>query len=259
MTKINSQIAEAIDILRQSRHAVALTGAGISTPSGIPDFRSRDSGLWEKHDPTEVASIAAFKQNPQEFYRWIRPLLDTITIAKPNAAHQALTQLEAHGPLKAIITQNIDTLHRKAGSQNVLEVHGHLREATCLRCYDIYKTEAVLDEFYAADEVPCCPSCGGILKPNVILFGELLPVSVLNQARLQARSCDVMLAIGSSLEVAPVGDLPMLAKQAGAYLIFVNLIETHLDPLAEVVIHADVADVLPQLAAPFLSKSKSRK
>jgi NAD-dependent deacetylase len=259
VTKLNSQIAEAIDILRQSRHAVALTGAGISTPSGIPDFRSRGSGLWEKHDPVEVASITAFKQRPENFYRWLRPFLNTIITAKPNPAHHALTQLEAHGPLKAIITQNIDTLHKRAGSQNVLEVHGHLREATCLRCYDIYQTESILEDFFAADAVPQCPSCGGVLKPNVILFGELLPVSVLNKAKQQVRSCDVMLAIGSSLEVAPVGDLPLLAKQAGAYLIFINLIETHLDPLAEVVIHADVADILPQLAAPFLPKAKMRR
>lgn len=252
MTTIDSLIDQALEILRQSRHMVALTGAGISTPSGIPDFRSRSSGLWEKYDPMEVASFTGFKQNPQDFYHWIRPLLDTITAAEPNAAHQALAQLEAYGPLKAVITQNIDTLHSKAGSQTVYEVHGHLREVTCLRCYQIFKTDVVLDDYLATSAVPRCPSCGGVLKPNVILFGELLPVTVLNQSRKHARTCDVMLAAGSSLEVAPAGDLPLLAKQSGARLIIVTMSETHLDYLADVVIHADVVDVLPQLAAPFL-------
>lgn len=252
MTTIDSLIDQAIEILRQSRHAVTLTGAGLSTPSGIPDFRSRDSGLWEKHDPMEVASFTGFKQNPQAFYHWIRPLLDTIMAAQPNVAHQALAQLEAFGPLKAIITQNIDTLHSKAGSKTVHEIHGHLREVTCLRCYGIFNTDVVLSDYLASGEVPHCPSCNGILKLNAILFGELLPVSVLNQSRKHAQQCDVMLAAGSSLEVAPAGDLPLLAKQSGARLIIVTLSETHLDYLADVVIHADVVDVLPQLAAPFL-------
>lgn len=252
MSTPDSLIEQAIDILRQSQHAVALTGAGISTPSGIPDFRSRTSGLWEKYDPMEVASFTGFKQNPQDFYNWVRPLFDTIMAAKPNVAHQALAQLEAYGPLKAVITQNMDMLHQKAGSQNVLEVHGHLREVTCLRCYEIYKTEAVLSDYLATGQVPHCPACGGVLKPNVILFGELLPVSVLNRSRQQARTCDVMLTAGSSLEVAPAGDLPLLAKQSGARLIIVTLSETHLDYLADVVIHENVVDVLPQLAAPFL-------
>ncbi|MCB9420902.1 MAG: NAD-dependent deacylase [Ardenticatenaceae bacterium] len=247
-----SLIDQAIAILRQSRHAVALTGAGISTPSGIPDFRSRDSGLWEKYDPMEVASFTGFKQNPQDFYHWIRPLFDTITVAQPNAAHQALVQLEAYGPLQAVITQNIDGLHSKAGSQTVYEIHGHLREVTCLRCYEIFNTNVVLDDYLATGDIPRCPSCGGVLKPNVILFGELLPVTALNHSRKETRSCDVMLVVGSSLEVEPAGDLPLLAKQSGARLIIVTLSETHLDYLADVVIHTDVVDVLPQLAAPFL-------
>ena len=252
MTTLDHLIDQALEILRQSKHTVALTGAGISTPSGIPDFRSRTSGLWEKYDPMEVASFTGFKQRPQDFYHWIRPLLDTINAAQPNAAHQALAQLEAYGPIEAIITQNIDALHNKAGSKIVYEIHGHLREATCLRCYGIFRTDVVLSDYLATGDVPYCPSCGGVLKLNAILFGELLPVSVLNQSRKHTRLCDVMLAVGSSLEVAPAGDLPMLAKQSGARLIIVTLSETYLDYLADVVIHADVVEVLPQLAAPFL-------
>jgi NAD-dependent deacetylase len=199
-----------------------------------------------------VASFTAFKQNPQAFYQWLRPLLNTIMTAEPNVAHQAIAQLEAYGPLQATITQNIDMLHSKAGSQTVYEIHGHLREATCIRCYEIYSTAVILDDVIAGGDVPRCPSCGGVLKPNVILLGELLPIATLNRSRQQARLCDVMLAVGSSLEVAPAGDLPLLAKQSGARLIITTLSETHLDYLADVVIRADVVDVLPQLAAPFL-------
>lgn len=253
-TTTDHLINQAIDLLKQSRHAVALTGAGISVPSGIPDFRSRDSGLWEKYDPMDVASFYAFKQNPEHFYDWLRPLLHRIQTAEPNAAHHALAQLETYGPLQAVITQNIDTLHAKAGSQVVHEVHGHMREATCLRCYTIYNTDAVLDDFVASGKTPLCPSCGGVLKPNVILFGELLPVSALNQSKRHARTCDLMLAVGSSLEVEPAGDLPLLARQSGARLIIITLSKTHLDSIADIVIHADVADVLPRLAAPFLPR-----
>lgn len=252
MTEIDNLIDQAIELLKQSRRAVALTGAGISTPSGIPDFRSRDSGLWEKYDPMEVASLYAFKHNPQNFYDWLYPLIERILTAEPNAAHLALAQLELYGPLQSVITQNMDTLHTKAGSISVHEIHGHMREATCLRCFEVYQSAAIWVDFIATGKTPHCPSCGGIIKPNVILFGELLPVSVLNQSRLQSRTCDLMLVVGSSLEVAPAGDLPLLAKQSGARLIIVTLSETHLDYLADVVIHADVVEALPRLAAPFL-------
>lgn len=251
MTYIDNLIDKTITLLQQAHHAVALTGAGISTPSGIPDFRSPDSGVWEQVDPMEVATIYAFKQRPQAFYDWIYPLAKTILLAQPNAAHTALAQLETYGPLKCVITQNIDLLHTRAGSQTVYEVHGHMREATCMHCNSIYNAQMILPEFMATGDVPYCPGCGGVLKPNVILFGELLPVRVLHQAQEHARTCDLMIVAGSSLEVSPAGDLPLLAKSAGAHLIIVNLGETHLDYLADVVIHADVAEVLPRVAAAF--------
>lgn len=249
MTNIDSLIEEARTLVRQSRYIVALTGAGISTPSGIPDFRSAESGLWEQTDPMAVASIYAFRQRPQAFYDWIYPLAQQILQAQPNAAHEALAQMEARGPLKSIITQNIDLLHARAGSSAIYEVHGHVREATCLTCSARYNGESILYEFLDTGLAPCCPGCGGVLKPNVILFGELLPMDVLSQAQRQAQRCDLMIVAGSSLEVLPAGDLPLLARQTGARLIFVNLSETHLDYLADVVIHADVVDVLPRLAA----------
>ena len=251
MTNVDELVAEARDLLRQSRHAVALTGAGISTPSGIPDFRSPESGLWERADPFQVASIYAFRQRPQDFYDWIHPLAKKTLEAQPNAAHIALAQLEHYGPVEAIITQNIDMLHTRAGSETVLEVHGHMRELTCLRCYEIVPSDAILQEFLETGETPRC-DCGGVLKPNAILFGEQLPVRTMNRSKKQAQMCDLMLVAGSSLAVAPAGDLPVMAYETGARLIIVNYDETHVDRIADVVIHADVVDILPRLAAPFL-------
>ncbi|NLF64818.1 MAG: NAD-dependent deacylase [Chloroflexi bacterium] len=247
-------IARAQAILRDAQHLIALTGAGISTPSGIPDFRSPDSGLWTHADPLEVASIYAFRQHPQDFYDWIHPLAARTVAAQPNAAHTALAQMERYGPLRAVITQNIDLLHTRAGSETVLEIHGHLREMTCLRCFEIVPAEAILQEFLVAAEVPHC-SCGGVLKPNVILFGEQLPVRTLNRAKKEIQTADTMLVVGSSLEVAPAGDLPLLALANGARVIIVNLEPTYLDPQADVVIHADVVEVLPRLAELFLPNS----
>ncbi|GAB4273163.1 MAG: NAD-dependent protein deacylase Cob2 [Candidatus Promineifilaceae bacterium] len=251
MLSQTTHIQQAIQILRQASHAAALTGAGISTPSGIPDFRSTNHGLWDEVDPMAVASIYAFRKNPKTFYNWVHPLLGVILNAAPNPAHQALAYLEKYGPLKAIITQNIDMLHTRAGSQTVLEVHGHLRQATCIHCFASYQAEEVLPHFMTTKEIPLCPHCGGVLKPDVILFGEVLPVRILNEAQRQARLCDVLLVAGSSLAVAPAGDLPLLAMATGAKLIIINKEATPLDEMADVVIHGDVVDVLPQLAGAF--------
>jgi NAD-dependent deacetylase len=247
-------IAKAQELLLNARCAVALTGAGVSTPSGIPDFRSPDSGLWKQVNPLEVASIYAFRQRPQDFYDWIYPLTELTLAAEPNPAHVALAQLEAFGPLEAVITQNIDMLHTQAGSETVLEIHGHMRELTCLRCYEIVPSVEILAKFLETGDTPHC-ECGGVLKPNVILFGEQLPVRTLNRAKKLVRECDLLLVAGSSLEVAPAGDLPLLAQETGSRLIIVNHQVTHAEPLADVVIHADVVDVLPQLAAPFLERA----
>lgn len=245
-------ISKAVDLLRQAEHAVALTGAGISTPSGIPDFRSPGSGAWEQVDPMEVASIYAFRRQPEAFYQWLRPMAELLIEAQPNPAHVALAQLEAHGPLKSIITQNIDALHTKAGSRTIYEVHGHLRQATCLQCHHQYDAQPFLYALATLGELPLCPDCAGVLKPDVVLFGEVLPFREINAAQREAATCDLMLVVGSSLEVTPVADLPMLTRQSGARLIIVNFSETYADAWADVVIHADVAEVLPQLTSPFL-------
>ncbi|MBE9509069.1 MAG: Sir2 family NAD-dependent protein deacetylase, partial [Chloroflexi bacterium] len=208
-------VARAAALLRDARHAVALTGAGSSTPSGIPDFRSPGTGLWEHADPMVVASIHHFRRHPEEFYAWMRPLVATLLAAEPNPSHLALAELEAGGWLKAVITQNIDDLHQRAGSQEVLELHGHLREATCISCYRVLPTEKLLDDFLSTGEVPRCPVCDGVMKPNVVLFGEQLPVDVLNAAVAHARQADLMLVAGSSLEVTPASRLPLLVHERG--------------------------------------------
>ena len=238
----------ALDLLRRSLHTIALTGAGMSTHSGIPDFRSPESGLWEKVNPGEVASIYGFRHQPERFYDWIRPLAHTILDARPNAAHFALARLEAAGKLKAIITQNIDMLHTRAGSRPVYELHGHLRQVTCIHCFEMFPAKPYIVQFLESNIVPKCPQCGHVLKPNAILFGEQLPAQALIAARREARQCDLMIVAGSSLEVYPAADLPVIAHRAGASLIFVNLYPTPFDSLAQVVIHDDVADILPQLA-----------
>ena len=242
--EINQQIQRAAELISKTQAIVAMTGAGISTPSGIPDFRSPDSGLWEKADPMAVASIYAFRQNPQKFYDWIHPLSHLVLEAKPNAAHYALAELERQGKLKAIITQNIDDLHSKAGSQKVYELHGHLRELTCIQCHQVQDSAAIFQKFVNDGQVPHC-HCGGILKPNVILFGEQLPTQEYVSAQLTIEDVDLMLIVGSSLEVAPASDLPELALRNGTKLIIIGLQPTYLDSKAELVIRGDVAEVLP--------------
>jgi NAD-dependent deacetylase len=248
----DKQIERAQRLMADAQHTVALTGAGISTPSGIPDFRSANSGLWQNADPFEVASIHAFRRRPQDFYDWIKPITKLTLDAVPNPAHLALAQLEQDNRLRSIITQNVDMLHSRAGSSTVYEVHGHFREMTCLRCYTVYPSQTHLDVFIGNGEIPCCEGCGGILKPNVILIGEQLPVRVLNEAKKETRQCDLMIVIGSSLEMAPAGDLPAMAVETGARLIIINLEPTHLDHLADVVIADDAVDVLPKLASSFI-------
>jgi len=246
--KYADSVARAAALLREARYAIALTGAGSSTPSGIPDFRSPETGLWERSDPMEVASIYAFRRNPELFYAWIRPMVKTLMTAEPNPGHLALAELEAGGWLKAIITQNIDGLYQRAGAHEVLELHGHIREATCINCYQVVLSGELLDSFLASGEVPRCAVCGGMMKPNVVLFGEQLPIQVVNAAMEHVRQADLMLITGSSLEVMPASQLPLLVHERSGRLIVINLTPTYIDDVAEVVIHADVAEVLPLVA-----------
>jgi NAD-dependent deacetylase len=245
---LESLLRTAISLLENSKCTVAITGAGISTPSGIPDFRSPQSGLWERYDPIEVASLTAFRHNPKKFYDWIHPLAALIHDAKPNSAHIALARLEKAGYLAGIITQNIDALHHRAGSKNVLELHGHLRQATCVACYETFDTKEILEAFIRNGDVPLCPRCGGVLKPNAVLFGEQLPFDVVQSAERLLTKSKLLLIAGSSLQVTPAAMLPIEPLNNGARLIIVNHTPTYLDERADAVFHDNVETILPNLA-----------
>jgi len=244
----SAAIEDAAELLRKAKRAVVLTGAGISTPSGIPDFRSEGTGLWSRDEPLEVASLTTFRTAPERFFAWFRPLAGQIFYAKPNAAHEALAQLESAGHVKTIITQNIDALHQKAGSTCVVETHGTMRTLTCTRCYQQFEAELYLKDFIDDSKIPACPQCNGILKPDVILFGEQLPHAAWVTAQRAARQCDLMLVAGSSLEVLPVAGLPMQAIDHGAHLIVINNTPTYVNVRADIVIMDNVASILPQIA-----------
>jgi NAD-dependent deacetylase len=241
-------IEDAAELVRKAKRAVILTGAGISTPSGIPDFRSEGKGLWSRDEPLEVASLTTFRTAPERFFQWFRPLADQIFYAEPNAAHIALAQLETAGHVKTIITQNIDALHQKAGSTCVVETHGTMRTLTCTSCYQKFEAELYLRDFIDTGKLPTCSQCNGVLKPDVILFGEQLPHAAWVTAQRAARQCDLMLVAGSSLEVLPVAGLPMQAIDHGAHLIVVNNTPTYVNVRADIVIMENVASILPEIA-----------
>lgn len=243
----------AADLIRQARHIVALTGAGISTPSGIPDFRSEGKGLWAKDEPLEVASQSTFRTHPEKFFEWFRPLAGSIFEAKPNSAHEALTLLEKNHKLRAIITQNIDILHQKAGAERVIEMHGTLATLTCTQCYRKVGYQGYLTGFIEKGTLPYCPNCNAILKPDVILFGEQLPQRAWQEAQTEARQCDLMLVIGSSLEVLPVAGLPMQAVDRGAHLIIINNSPTYINVRADINIYEDVEKIIPAIAHQVLN------
>ncbi len=209
------------ELIRQSRSTVALTGAGVSVPSGIPDFRTPETGLWANVDPMEVAHIDVFERDPARFWSYSRPRFQSLGDKRPNAAHEALAELERQGLLEGVITQNIDRLHRKAGSENVVEVHGSIETSSCRSCsatYEIVEVEALFD----ADGVAICPACSGPVKPDVVLFGEMLPVTAMARAQELAERAELMLCVGSSLAVYPVAGLPQLTLESGGRLAIVT-------------------------------------
>jgi NAD-dependent deacetylase len=206
------QLAE---LLREANRVVALTGAGISVPSGIPDFRSPGTGLWEHVNPMEVAHIDAFRRDPKRFWAFYGERFQTLDAKRPNRAHEVLAELERAGLLDAVITQNIDRLHERAGSRELVEVHGTIAHSSCLRCGAQYPLDDVRSRQTAdPDGIPRC-DCGAPLKPDVVLFGEYLPVDQIAKAEQLAASADLMLCIGSSLEVYPVAELPLRTLARG--------------------------------------------
>jgi NAD-dependent deacetylase len=237
------------DLLRAAERAVALTGAGISVPSGIPDFRSPGSGLWEKVDPMEVAHIDAWRRDPDRFWSFYSQRFTTLMDKEPNGAHLALAELERRGLIRGVITQNIDRLHRKAGTERLIEVHGSIAWSVCLTCGERVPIDRVIALLADGDGAPRCPTCGAALKPDVVLFGELLPERALAEAQELAMAADLMLCVGSSLEVYPVAGLPAMTHGGGGRLALITQGPTPYDGDAEVKLDGDVVEELGAVLA----------
>lgn len=242
------EVERLAELLGQSRRAVALTGAGVSVPSGIPDFRTPETGLWAKVDPMEVAHISVFEGDPERFWSYYRPRFESLGDKQPNRAHQALAELERRGLIEGVITQNIDRLHRAAGSENVIEVHGSIGTSSCMACATTFALDEV-DGLFDQRGVAVCSSCEGPVKPDVVLFGEMLPLEAIDRATQLAEEADLMLCVGSSLAVHPVAGLPHLTLEGGGKLAIVTKGETPYDDDAELRLDGEVDEELAALVA----------
>ncbi len=241
----HQKIKKLSELLKNSKYTVCLTGAGVSTASGIPDFRTPGKGLWAKVDPIEVTSIQAFQENPARFYHFYRPRIEELKNVAPNKAHHALVKLEHSDYLQTLITQNIDNLHQKAGSKDVLEIHGNLSQAICTKCGEKISSDLLIEKIKDnAQQIPFC-HCGGIFKPDVVLFGEML--SNLEEAVAEASKADLFLVIGSSLQVSPANLLPEYSIARQGDLVIINYMETPLDHKATMVVNQDIGDFLTEI------------
>jgi NAD-dependent deacetylase len=241
-----SDAARLAALLREAQPCVVLTGAGVSTESGIPDFRS-PTGLWARFDPLEYGSIDAFRADPEKVWRFYAPRFSMLADARPNDAHLALARLERAGLVRAVVTQNIDLLHSRAGSREVVEVHGSIRTSTCPRCGRRYELERVL-ELLEREAAPACPECGSALKPDVVFFGELLPSAAIDRAFELAREAALLLVVGSALEVHPVAGLPRETLDGGGRVAIVNLGPTSFDGRAALRVEAPAGETLRAVA-----------
>jgi NAD-dependent deacetylase len=238
-----SDAARLAELIRESSCTVALTGAGVSVPSGIPDFRTPETGLWANVDPMEVAHIDVFERDPRRFWSYYRPRFHSLGDKRPNRAHEALAELERRGLLEGVITQNIDRLHRLAGSENVIEVHGSIQTSTCRACgaaYSIEQVEGLFDE----EGVAVCAGCLDAVKPDVVLFGEMLPAEAMRAAQELAERAELMLCVGSSLVVHPVAGLPALTLASGGSLAIVTKSATPYDGEAALRLEGEVEEEL---------------
>ena len=240
---MDDRLKQAAEKIAAAEKVVALTGAGISVDSGIPDFRSAD-GLWSKYDPMEYGTIDAFLANPVKIWNMMRELSDLVGDAQPNPGHAGLAELESLGRLSSIITQNVDGLHQAAGNSTVIEFHGNGRRLACLNCRRKYDRDEIVPDSFP----PMC-ACLNVLKPDVVFFGEMIPMHALLHAQSEAQNCDVMLVVGTSAQVAPASDLPHVAKAKGATIIEVNPESTRLTTLiADISIHQSATTAMPDMA-----------
>jgi len=232
-----------LTILHSARRVAVLTGAGISKESGVPTFRDKD-GLWSKYDPQELATVQAFRDNPQLVWEWYLYRRNIIDGVEPNPGHFALVEMERRYDDFTLITQNVDSLHRRAGSQKVLELHGNIARNKCFNCGAPYDGEISVED----GEIPCC-SCGGRIRPDVVWFGEMLPEQVLNEAFEASSQVELFFSIGTSALVHPAASMPLTAKRNGAYLVEVNLEPTPLTELCDFFVHGPSGEILPEMVA----------
>ena len=244
---VSAKAEQLAGLLRDSEHAVVLTGAGVSVPSGIPDFRTPGTGLWENVDPMEVAHIDAWRRDPDQFWSFYGDRFASLVDKRPNDAHLALAELERRGLVSAVITQNVDRLHRLAGSRRLIEVHGSIQWSVCLECGAKLAIDRVIE--LLGSGAPECPACVAPLKPDVVLFGELLPEAALAEAQALAFEADLMVCVGSSLEVYPVAGLPAITRGGGGRLALVTQGPTPYDSEAEVKLDGDVVEELRAVLA----------
>jgi NAD-dependent deacetylase len=235
----SAEIVRLAGAIRESRCTVALTGAGVSVPSGIPDFRTPETGLWANVDPMEVAHIDVFERDPARFWSYYRPRFQSLGDKRPNAAHEALAELERQGLIEGVITQNIDRLHGAAGSRNVVEVHGSIETSSCRRCAASYGLDE-MGPLFDADGVAICPGCAGPIKPDVVLFGEMLPEHAMRRAQELAEGAELLICVGSSLAVYPVAGLPAVTLERGGKLAIVTKGSTPYDGDASIRLEGEV-------------------
>jgi NAD-dependent deacetylase len=249
VTAVSTAAERVAGLLREAERAVVLTGAGISVPSGIPDFRSPGTGLWENVDPMEVAHIDAWRRDPDRFWSFYGQRFASLTDKAPNEAHLVIAELERRGLVRAVITQNIDRLHRLAGTERLIEVHGSIDQSVCMQCRGKLPIDRVVELLADGDGAPLCPACVAPLKPDVVLFGELLPERALAEAQQLAMDADLMICVGSSLEVYPVAGLPAITHGGGGRLVLVTQGRTPYDHDADVKLDGDVVTELRAVLA----------
>ena len=241
-------VARLADLIRENQPCVVLTGAGVSTESGVPDFRS-PTGIWAEFDPLEYATLGAFRRDPAKVWRFYAPRFAMLTEAEPNRAHLALAELERRGLVRAIVTQNIDLLHERAGSRDVVEVHGSIRTSSCPGCAALYELAEVVPLIAAGEGAPRCPACAAVLKPDVVFFDELLPREAIDRAYELAGAAALLLVVGSSLEVYPVAELPRTTLEAGGKVAVVNRTPTWVDGRAALRLDGSAGDVFTAAVA----------
>jgi len=245
------EIDEATRLIARSERAIALTGAGISVDSGIPAFRGAQ-GLWDRYDPMEYAHIDAFIEDPEKVWEMLRELGAIIEGSAPNEGHRALARLEEMGRLRAVITQNVDSLHQRAGSKEVIEFHGSGNRLICLSGHGPFPRSALRPDHFP----PRCPECGAVLKPDVVLFGESIPEKAARSAQDHVLRTDLVLVIGTTAEVAPAGDIPIAARRRGARVIEVNLEPTHLTGgVADLTLLGSSTEILPRIVREIEKKT----